>query len=77
MNKIDKFNRLQRLVNIFQRINQISWSADQSRKRYPTPEQMTDEEINSLTKLFLALGLDVEDIYLEWKKLYKEYKNDK
>ena len=76
MNKIETFARLQRLINLFQRINQISWSADQSRKRYPTPEMMTDTEIDSLIRLYLALGFDIEDIYEDWKKEYKEYKND-
>lgn len=74
MDKIDKFARLQRLINLFQRVNQISWSSDQSRKRYPTPEMMTDEEVDSLTRLFLALGLDIKEIYEDWKKEFEEYK---
>lgn len=73
MNDIELFSRLQRLISIFQKINQLSWVADQTKKRYPTPESMTSEEIISLTKMFLALGVDIEEVYLAWKKEYEVY----
>jgi hypothetical protein len=77
INEIESFAKLQRLINIFQRVSQISWSSDQTRKRYPAPEVMSPSEIESLTRLYLALGLDIEEIYKEWLKEYKEYKDGK
>jgi len=74
--EIDKYACLQRLISLFQRISQISWTFDQTRKRYPTPEMMTEVEVEALTRVFLALGLDVEEIYKEWKKEYAEYKKN-
>jgi len=74
--KIERFGRLQRLITIFQRVNQLSWTSDQSRKRYPTPEMMSEEEIDALTRLLLSLGFDLEDVYKRWKKEYLEYKKD-
>ena len=74
---IEIFTRLQRLITLFQRVNQLSWNSDQARKRYPSPEAMTTEEMNSLTKMYLALGFDIEDIYKEWLKEYKTYKSEK
>lgn len=76
MTDIDRFSRLQRLINLFQRLNQISWSTMQTRKRYPDPEVMTEEEIESLTRVYLALGYDIEDIAKEWKDIYTEYKKN-
>jgi hypothetical protein len=77
MNDIEDFKRLQKLISLFQRVNQLSWTADQTRKRYPAPEAMTLQEIKSLIRLYLALGMDIEDIYKEWKEEYKKYKDEK
>lgn len=74
---IKAFQKLQRLITLFQRINQLSWNADQAKKRYPLPEAMTKEEMKALTKIYLALGLDIEDIYQDWIKEYKEFQNEK
>lgn len=77
MNDIELFSRLQRLISIFQKINQLSWVADQTKRRYPTPEAMTPEEILSLTKMYLTLGMDIEDIFEAWRKEYEAYKSEK
>lgn len=74
--EIDSFARLQKLISLFQRVNQLSWTSDQTRKRYPAPEAMTQEEIEALTRLYLALGLDLEDMTKEWAEMYKEYKKN-
>jgi len=74
---IEAFARLQRLITLFQRINQLSWNADQAKKRYPAPEAMTKEEMIQLTKMYLALGFDIEELYEDWKKEYGDYKNVK
>jgi len=71
---IQKFTKLQRLISLFQRINQLSWTSDQTRKRYPAPEAMTNEEVEALTRSYLALGMDIEMIYKEWKNEYDTYK---
>ena len=73
---IEIFTRLQRLITLFQRINQLSWNSDQAKKRYPSPEAMTNEEMLSLIKMYLSLGFDIEDIYKSWTKEYKEYKDE-
>jgi hypothetical protein len=66
------FTKLNRLISIFQRISQISWTSDQTRKRYPAPEMMTSEEMQALTRSYLALGFDIEQAYQDWLKEYKE-----
>lgn len=72
--QINAFARLQKLIALFQRVNQLSWTSDQTRKRYPNPELMTDKEIEALTRLYLALGFDIEAMHKEWKEVYDEYK---
>jgi len=69
---IKNFSRLQRLISLFQRINQLSWTSDQARKRYPAPEAMKVEELTALTKMYLVLGDEIEIIYSEWRKIYDE-----
>lgn len=66
------FQQLSSLINLFQRIKQLSFIADRTGKRYPPVEALHDEEILALKRDYLALGLDIEDIYLEWKKLYEQ-----
>ncbi len=73
---IEIFTRLQRLITLFQRVNQLSWNSDQARKRYPSPEAMTNDEMLQLIKMYLALGFDIEAIYEDWTKEYKEYKDE-
>jgi DNA-binding transcriptional regulator YhcF (GntR family) len=75
-NEVQSFTNLQKLITLFQRVNQLSWTADQTRKRYPSPSEMTEEEIDGLARVFLALGYDIEEIYKEWKKIYDEYKKN-
>ena len=70
---INLFTRLQKIITLFQRINKLSWTSDQARKRYPAPEAMSNEEVKALFRLYLALGLDIEEIYKEWKKIYNAY----
>lgn len=74
MNDIELFSQLQRLITIFMRVNQLSWTSDQTRKRYPAPEAMTKQEMEALLRSYLALGLDIESIYQDWKKEYDKYK---
>ncbi|GIW70250.1 MAG: hypothetical protein KatS3mg101_0997 [Patescibacteria group bacterium] len=72
---IEKYTKLQRIMNIFQKISQISWWYDQAKKRYPAPEAMTTDEIDKLTQYLLTLGDDLEDAYKDWKKEAKNYGN--
>jgi len=60
------FKHLQKLINIFQLVNQLSWTVDQTRKRYPLPEAMTTDELELLSKLYMSYGSDLERIYSEW-----------
>lgn len=73
---IELFTQLQKLMSLFQRVNQLSWISDQTRKRYPAPEMMTPEEMEALTKTYISLGFDIESIYNEWLIEYKKYKNE-
>ena len=66
--EIDSFARLQKLISLFQRVNQLSWTSDQTRKRYPNPELMTQQEVDALTKLYLALGFDLKQMADEWQR---------
>jgi hypothetical protein len=34
---------------------------------------MTTEEIEALTKMYLALGFDFEEAYKAWKSYYDDY----
>ena len=70
---IKQLQKLIKLKNLFAKIKQLSWNVSTTEKRYPSPEAMTYEELEELTRLFLALGMDLEDAAKEWKKLYKEY----
>lgn len=72
---IDSFGFLITLIATLQAIKQLSWTIDQTQKRYPTPEAMTEEEMKSATKIYLALGFELEQRYKEWKELYEEYKS--
>ena len=71
--EIDKYNFLVQLINVFQRVNQLSWSADQTKKRYPSPEAMTETELENLTKVYVVLGEEIEKINKEWKRIKKTY----
>ena len=71
---MDKLNLLTKLTNLFQRVNQVSYVSDQTRKRFPPIETITEEQMEQLIKLFLSLGFDIEGIYEDWKRIYKEYK---
>ena len=74
--EIETFGRLQRLTSFFQHIGQLSWTANQTKKRYPTPERLTNEEVETLIKIYLTFGYDIEEIYKEWQKEIKDYKNE-
>jgi len=74
---IELYSKLQRLILLFQRVNQLSWISDQTKKRYPTPDLMNGDEMEALVRSYLALGMDLEAIYRDWLKLYEEYKNEK
>lgn len=71
--EIDKYKLVIQLINLFQRVNQLSWSADQTKKRYSFPEAMTEQELEQLTKVYITLGEEIQKIGKEWKKIYKEY----
>lgn len=73
---IKQLQRLIKLKNLFAQIKQLSWNVSTTEKRYPAPEAMTFTELEELTKLFLALGFDLESAAKEWKKFYKEYKEE-
>ena len=74
---IKQLKRLIKLKNLFAQVKQLSWNVSTTEKRYPAPEAMTSAELKELTKLFLALGMDLEAAAKDWKKLYKEYKDEK
>lgn len=71
MNEIDKFAQLQRLFLIFQRVSQISWTFNQTKRRYPFFDSITAGEIDSLTKFLMDLGFELEEAYKDWKEELK------
>ena len=73
MKEINYYSFLMRLRLLFKLIKQISWSIDQTEKRYALPEAMTPEELEKLTELYLDMGREIEDINEKVKKIKKEY----
>jgi predicted nucleic acid-binding Zn-ribbon protein len=71
--EINFYSFLMRLRLLFKLVKQISWSVDQTEKRYALPEAMTPEELEKLTKLYLDMGNELEDINEKVKKIEKEY----
>ena len=69
---IKLYTKLQKLTSLFQRISQLSWTSDQTKKRYPFPEAMTSGEIEALITAYLILGTAINDIYEEWKGIQNE-----
>lgn len=76
LNELKDFRWLVQLNTLFQGVKQLSWTFDQTSKRYPTPEALTALELRQLVKTYLALGFDIEELHKKWKKLYTEYKNE-
>lgn len=79
MNEINEIKKLRDLIKIrdlFKRVSRISYNINQFEKRYPEMDSMTSSEMDELIKFYLALGFDFEDLNKDWKKIYKEYKND-
>ena len=37
---------------------------------------MTVTEMKQLSKVFIAMGFDVEEWVKDWKKIYKEYESE-
>ena len=72
---IELFQQLNELRKIFQKVGELSYTANQAKKRYPAPEAMTSDEMEKLVRMYLALGLDIEQIHKDWKKIYDRYKN--
>lgn len=70
---IDSYKRLIKILQMFERVKQLSWNISQTKNRYPSPESMTKDELDNLFKFYLALGFDIEEIYKDWKEFYKEY----
>lgn len=70
---LESYQKLMKLLNLFQRVKQVSWTIDQTTKRYPAPEAMTSEELETLYRAYLAIGFDLEQITEEWKEFYEKY----
>ena len=70
---IESYKRLIRLLNLFEKVKQVSWNISQTKNRYPAPESMTKVELDTLFRFYLALGFDLEQVYKEWKEFYDEY----
>ena len=69
---IKLYTKLQKLTSLFQRISQLSWTSDQTKKRYPFPEAMTSEEMKALITAYSIIGTVIDDIYEEWKGIQNE-----
>lgn len=54
-NDILTFQKLTNISLRFDRLNQITWTVAQARKRYTYPEGMTKEEMEQLIKFYLGL----------------------
>lgn len=74
MNDINAFKTFTDIQNVIDRIKRVSFYANQTQQRYPLPESMTREELTALTRVYLALYLDIEQIQKDFKKLYDKHK---
>jgi len=63
---------LYRLRSQYKRLDQITWTIREAQERFPVG---TPENELQLTKIYLAMALDVEDILQEIKELRKQYKD--
>ena len=70
--ELDYYSLLIRLRLIFKLVQQLSWIIAKTEKRYPTPEDMTNEDVEKLAKLYLSLGHELKDITEKWEKMIKE-----
>ena len=80
MNEINRIDALQfhlKVKNIFQKVKQLSWNIKQLEGNFKEPEFMTIEEIERLTTFYLAMGIDLEDLAKDSKKLLNEWKKQK
>lgn len=73
MNDIESYRLFKSVQEIVDRIKRVSFYLDQTQKRYPMPEAMPKDEFLTLTKLYLAFYLDIEDIQKDFKKVYDGY----
>jgi hypothetical protein len=69
---IELYTKVSKMISLGQRVGQISWALDQTRKRYPSPEAMTFQELQLLLKAYLLLGSDLEVVYKEWQEETKK-----
>ena len=76
MNELSTYRYFIQLRKIFKDITQLSWTIGQTEKRYPAPEGLTTKELSELIKFYLALGLDLDNMAKDFKKIYKEYKDE-
>jgi len=74
MSEIREYRDLLELVNLFARLKQLSWTINQTQKRYPELESLTNKEVKELIKFYLSFGFDVESVYEDWKKIYDKTK---
>lgn len=74
-NEITKFSTFTQLKNLSKRVQQISYSLNATEKRFPIPaEALTESELENITRLYLAFGIEIQNISEEFAKIYDEYK---
>lgn len=77
MNDIKLWAIFTKVRSAMKKIQQLSYVIAKTEDRYPSLESMTPEELNELIRIYLALGLDIETAYEDWKEAKKEYDDTK
>jgi hypothetical protein len=65
------------LRSLYKRLQQVSWTVTSTEKRFPPFEEMNNEQLEEVLRIYLAMTFDIEDVAKEMNKLYKQYQNDK
>lgn len=74
MNDIKLWAIFTKVRSSMKKVQQLSFTIAKTEERYPALESMSSEDLESLTRVYLALGSDLEMATKEYKEAYKEYK---
>ena len=71
--ELQLFRLLTKIVKVMQGVKQASWSIDQTKHRYPNPEDLTPEEMEELLRNYLAFVVELKSLAEEGNEIYGEY----
>lgn len=75
MNDIRLWSIFTQVRSSMKKVQQLSFTIAKTEERYPALESMSTDDLESLARVYFALGNDLELAYKEWKQALKDYKN--